>query len=500
MPQQIKKMSLIGLILMIFTSVFGFANSPSAFYLMGYSAMPFYLFSALFFFIPFALMMAEMGSAYRKEEGGIYSWMNRSVGPRFAFIGTFMWFSSYVVWMVSTAAKIWVPFSTFLFGADKTQSWAFAGLTSTQTVGVLVACWMVLVTLVAAKGINKIAKITAVGGIAVMCLNLVLLLVSGAILLLNGGHFAQPLDFTASPNPGYQSGLAMLSFVVFAIFAYGGIEAVGGLVDKTVKPEKNFAKGIIIAALVISIGYSLAIVLWGVSANWQQVLSNHSTNLGNITYVLMTSLGATLGQALHLSPQAAALTGVWFARITGLSMFLAYTGAFFTLSYSPLKAIIQGTPKALWPTMMTKVNANGMPANAMWLQCLLVSLFILLVSFGGDTASAFYNKLTLMANVSMTLPYLFLAIAFPFFKAKADLDRPFVMFKSRISTLLATTIVVLVVAFANIFTVIQPVMDSGDWNSTLWMVGGPIFFSLLALGIYENYRQRTAVQVALAEG
>ncbi|MGG8088748.1 glutamate/gamma-aminobutyrate family transporter YjeM [Klebsiella aerogenes] len=500
MPQQIKKMSLIGLILMIFTSVFGFANSPSAFYLMGYSAMPFYLFSALFFFIPFALMMAEMGSAYRKEVGGIYSWMNRSVGPRFAFIGTFMWFSSYVVWMVSTAAKIWVPFSTFLFGADKTQSWAFAGLTSTQTVGVLAACWMVLVTLVAAKGINKIAKITAVGGIAVMCLNLVLLLVSGAILLLNGGHFAQPLDFTASPNPGYQSGLAMLSFVVFAIFAYGGIEAVGGLVDKTEKPEKNFAKGIIIAALVISIGYSLAIVLWGVSANWQQVLSNHSTNLGNITYVLMTSLGATLGQALHLSPQAAALTGVWFARITGLSMFLAYTGAFFTLSYSPLKAIIQGTPKALWPTMMTKVNANGMPANAMWLQCLLVSLFILLVSFGGDTASAFYNKLTLMANVSMTLPYLFLAIAFPFFKAKADLDRPFVMFKSRISTLLATTIVVLVVAFANIFTVIQPVMDSGDWNSTLWMVGGPIFFSLLALGIYENYRQRTAVEVALAEG
>lgn len=129
--------------------------------------------------------------------------------------------------------------------------------------------------------------------------------------------------------------MAMLSFVVFAIFAYGGIEAVGGLVDKTDKPEKNFAKGIIIAAIVISVGYSLAIVLWGVSANWQQVLGARSTNLGNITYVLMTSLGTTLGQALHLTPESAALTGVWFARITGLSMFLAYTGAFFTLSYSP---------------------------------------------------------------------------------------------------------------------------------------------------------------------
>src|SRR5699024_12779307 len=49
MPHTIKKMSLIGLILMIFTSVFGFANSPSAYYLMGYSAIPFYIFSALLF-------------------------------------------------------------------------------------------------------------------------------------------------------------------------------------------------------------------------------------------------------------------------------------------------------------------------------------------------------------------------------------------------------------------------------------------------------------------
>ncbi|WP_274539285.1 amino acid permease [Escherichia coli] len=90
MPHSIKKMSLIGLILMIFTSVFGFANSPSAYYLMGYSAIPFYIFSALLFFIPFALMMAEMGAAYRKEEGGIYSWMNNSVGPRFALMNPLM--------------------------------------------------------------------------------------------------------------------------------------------------------------------------------------------------------------------------------------------------------------------------------------------------------------------------------------------------------------------------------------------------------------------------
>ncbi|MCV5869234.1 glutamate/gamma-aminobutyrate family transporter YjeM, partial [Escherichia coli] len=105
-------------------------------------------------------------------------------------------------------------------------------------------------------------------------------------------------------------------------------------------------------------------------------------------------------------------------------------------------------------SVMTRLNVNGMPAAAMWLQCLLVGVFIVLVSFGGDSASAFYNKLTLMANVSMTLPYLFLTIAFPFFKAKTHLDRPFVIFKNRPSTLLATGVGLLVVTFAIIFTII----------------------------------------------
>lgn len=106
MHQQLKKMSPVGLILMVFTSVLGSANSPSAFYLMGCSATPFYLSSALSFFIPFALMVVEIGSAYRRGGGGICSWMNYNAGPRLAFIGTLMWFMSYVVWMVSMTAKI----------------------------------------------------------------------------------------------------------------------------------------------------------------------------------------------------------------------------------------------------------------------------------------------------------------------------------------------------------------------------------------------------------
>jgi len=497
-----KKLTLVGLILMVFTTVYGFGNIPTAFYLMGYSAIPWYLLSAITFFIPFAFMMAEFGAAYKHSEGGIYTWMADSVGPRFAFIGTFMWFSSYVIYMVSVSSKVWIPLSTFIFGRDKTQSLSLFGLSSTQSIGLLALLWMLVVTYFASKGIESISKVTTIGGVTVFSLNIVLLITSILIFLFNGGKFAQPIKsfssaFAHSPNPNYLSTLAILSFVVFAIFAYGGLEAIGSLVDQTENAERNFPKGITISAIIISVGYSLGIFLVGIFINWSNDLSASTTNLGNITYVLMYNLGLELGKAFNLSTHTADLIGIWFARITGLSMFLAYTGAFFTLIYAPLKTIIKGTPKYLWPTKFSDTNEKGMPVNAMWVQFAIVSIIIVLTSFGGQGASAFFNKITLMTNVSMTLPYIFLGIAYPMFKRNEQIDKPFQILKSNSSALFASILVILVVGFANFFTIIQPAIE-GDYNSTIWMIAGPIFFSILALLILNRSRKHTQKEKKIA--
>ena len=43
MAEKTKKLTMGALILMIFTSVYGFNNMPRSFYLMGYGAIPFFL-------------------------------------------------------------------------------------------------------------------------------------------------------------------------------------------------------------------------------------------------------------------------------------------------------------------------------------------------------------------------------------------------------------------------------------------------------------------------
>ncbi|AGX42808.1 glutamate/gamma-aminobutyrate family transporter YjeM [Clostridium saccharobutylicum] len=488
-----KKLTLIPLVLMIFTSVYGFNNIPRSFYKMGYAAIPWYILSGITFFVPFALMVAEFGSAFKEEKGGIYSWMEKSIGPRFAFIGTFMWYFSYITWMVNVASGMWVPVSNAIFGKDTTQTWTLFGFQGPQVLGIFGILWILLVTYTSTKGLDKIKKVTSLGGTAVLLLNVFLWIGAIAVFLGNSGSLAEPIvgikSFTQTPNPKYAGNIiASLAFVVYALFAYGGIEAVGGLVDETENPEKTFPKGILISAAIISVGYSLGILLIGIFTNWADVMGIKDVNLGNASYIVMSNLGYSLGTAFGASEATATALGHGVARFVGLSMFLALSGAFFTLMYSPLKQIIEGTPTKLWPGKVGETK-NGLPINAMWIQATIVCVMIALVAFGGSSMATFFNILVSMTNVAMTLPYLFITLAFPYFKKKTEIKKPFIVFKSHGSAIFWTWIVILTVGLANLFSIIQPAIE-GDMQTTIWSIAGPIIFSVIAWLMYNSYEKK----------
>lgn len=491
-----KKLTLIPLVLLIFSSVFGFNNMPRAYYLMGYAAIPWYIFGAITFMIPYASMIAEYGAAFKDEKGGIYSWMAKSVGPRYAFVGTFMWFFSYVIWLVSTSSSIWVPLSTAITGSDNTSTWTVMGLSSTQVIGILGVLWIIFITFASSRGLDKIKKITSIGGTAITLLNVVLIVGAIVVFILNKGHLAQPISahsFVKGPNPAYGSVLAMMSFAVFAIFAFGGLEVVGGLVDETENPVKTFPKGIIMSAIIIAIAYCLGIFMVGVFTNWNDTLSGSNVNMINVSYVIMNNLGVTLGQGLGLSMAVSTQIGSWIARFVGISMFLALTGAFFTLAYSPIKQLIEGTPKEIWPKKLTKLNDKGMPFNAMLVQCIVVVAIILGTSFAGQDASEFFSKLVLMTNVAMTVPCIFVAGAYYSFKKNENIKKPFAIFKTKAAALIASISVVVVVGFGNLVTIIEPALQ-GNLENTIWMIGGPVFFAIVALLLYWNAERRMKKQ------
>ena len=61
-----KKIGLATLVMMIISSIYGFANTPRAFMQMGYASIIWYILAALVFFLPVSLMLAEYGSSFKE--------------------------------------------------------------------------------------------------------------------------------------------------------------------------------------------------------------------------------------------------------------------------------------------------------------------------------------------------------------------------------------------------------------------------------------------------
>lgn len=494
-----KKLSVLGVVLIIFSVVFGFSNSPMAFYRMGYGSIPCYLFCGIAFFIPIMFMVAEYSSAFKNDHAGIYTWLRSSMGELYATLGAFIFYFSYFTWMIFVVIEIWIPISAFLFGEDTTQSWSVFGWNATQTIGFVAILFMIFITVLATRGFDKISVIARFGGSVNATINIILYSSSFILLILTKGEFAQPIEgissFVSSPNAEHGDIFFVLGFVVFALFAYGGPESLSSLVEKAKSP-KVFAKGVLISAILITVGYSLSIFCWGISYNWNDLISAEGVNMGNITYVVMGNLGYKLGLAMGWSNDLALSLGGWFTRAVGFSVCMTFMGAFFALIYAPLKTILEGAPKGFWPEFVIKKNRFDMPYIAMWIQTFAVCVVVFLMSFSGQGAQSFYQTLILLSNVANALPYLFLSMAFPVFRNNSSLNHSYKLFKSKFSVYVATVLVFCIDLFANIFIVILPIIheESNALSQVLWMVGGPAVILTIALVMFFSYRRRSKVK------
>lgn len=489
MSNTTKKLTLMAFILMMLTSVFGVTNIGIGFYRMGYAAIPMFTIGGLFYFIPYIMMMVELATGFKGESGGIYTWMEKSVSVKFAFIGIMMWYSSYVIWMFGKALSLWVPLSFAVFGKDVTVTPVMFGNTDfgpflLGVVGILV---ILLMTKIVSAGAGRLAKITSIGGIAVISLNVVLLV--GGIFaisrnLMDGHMFKETLDAAAlvtSPNPDYQQMMPFFGFIVFAVFAYGGTEAIAGVASDLENPERDLKRGIFLSGAFIVIAYILGFFMVGAALEWSQFgegvssLSALFLIMGHLGDAIVGKDGSVLGDIL--------------TRFAGIGMFLSYVGALVALSYAPLKQMIEGTPEEFWPESFKEVNSNGVRVGAVKVQALIVIIFVaaksILSLVDPEGAAKLYELIISMTNVGMTIPYVFLIIAWYKFRKNDELEKDVILIKSDAMVLFCLVSTMVLVVFGNAFTIISPFIG-GDFTTGIWTVIGPIIFSIIALAIYSH--------------
>ena len=106
----------------VFGGVWGFGNTINGFSTYGgLKAIIPWLIVFIVYFIPYALMVGELGSSFKNEEGGVSSWIKKTIGPTAAYFAGWTYWIVHMPYMSQKPSAAVVATSWVLF-QDKRAS------------------------------------------------------------------------------------------------------------------------------------------------------------------------------------------------------------------------------------------------------------------------------------------------------------------------------------------------------------------------------------------
>lgn len=96
------KISWLTLAFMAFSTVWGFGNITNGFvYFNGPQVIFSWIFMFALYFIPYALMVGELGSAFKNEGGGVSSWLHQTTNAKLAYYAGWTYWACHITYIAS---------------------------------------------------------------------------------------------------------------------------------------------------------------------------------------------------------------------------------------------------------------------------------------------------------------------------------------------------------------------------------------------------------------
>ena len=241
-----KKIMWYSLAFMAFSTVWGFGNVINGF--SEYGGLKAIVSWALIFaiyFVPYALMVGEMGSAFKEAGGGVSSWILETIGPRMAYL------AGWTYWIVHMPYISQKP-----NGAVIATSWAIfrdarISQMDVKLMAVICLALFLFAVWVASKGIGVLNKLTSLAGSTMFIMSILFIIMMIAAPAITG---ADVMDIEWSVEtfmPTFDSKFFLnLSILVFAV---GGCEKISPYVNKMKNPAKDFSRGMITLAIMVTV-------------------------------------------------------------------------------------------------------------------------------------------------------------------------------------------------------------------------------------------------------
>ena len=388
------KISVLALVLLISGAIDSIRNLPTT-ALFGSSLIFFFIFSAIIFLIPVALVSAELSSTWPEEEGGIYSWVRHAFGENMAFltiwlqwINTMVWYPTMLSFIAGTLA--------YLINPELAQNKFY--LISV----ILIVFWSL--TFIGLQGLRTSAKFAGFCAMVGMIIPMGFIILLAVIWLIKGNPIAIDLSFN-SLIPHWKDTESWVSLTAM-MTSFLGMELAAVHVRNVNNPQRNFPRAMffsVILILVTMIFGSLAIAI---------VMPKEKISLVQGVMQAFTNFF----DAYHLTPLMPVLV---------ILLLLGSLGSMINWIISPAKGLLLAADNGFLPHWLYRLNKHGVASRILLLQAILVtalcSVFLLF-----PTVNAIYWLFTALSTELYIMMYVIMFVAAIFLKRKfAPLPRPF---------------------------------------------------------------------------
>jgi len=346
----------------------------------GFSALFFLMVAALLFFIPVALVSAELATGW-PETGGVFVWVKEAFGHKMGFLS--IWYQ----WMTNIP---WYPTTlSFIAGAIAfTFNPAWAAQKVYMVVFVLILFWVA--TFLNLKGMKASGWISSVGVLLGTILPGCMIILLGAFWVIEG--HPRHIDFTWGQFVPDLTHISQLVLFAGIALSFAGMEMSAVHAQEVVKPQKNYPKAILLSAILIIILSALGTLAIAMVIP-QKEISLVSGGLDAFAYFFKT---------YHLEG--------WMP-VVALCIAIGAYGQVSTWIAGPTKGLLAAARVGDLPPSCHRVNKHGMPSTLLILQAIIVSIVAFVFLVMPSVSSSFWLLLALTAQFYVILYIIMFAAA-----------------------------------------------------------------------------------------
>lgn len=336
-----------------------------------------WIFTMVFFFIPYGLITAELGSAY-PDQGGIYAWVRRAFGARWGGRTAWLWWINVALWQPSVFILFAGIFAALFM--PELELWPQIAIAVALT---WITVWINIVRLDIGKWVPNLGAIFKVAIMLVIG-------IGGFVYAANHGVANELTLSGMTPSWG-----ASLAFLPVIVYNFMGFELMSGASAEMKNPARDVPLTIAVSGILIAAFYLFATVGILIALPLDEI---------DLVSGIVDTLRVLLGEGG---------AGGTFVILLGLMALYSFLANMVTWTMGANRSAAEAALDGNLPPMFARLHAvHRTPASAAIVTGVVTTVVIVIYGLLAADAEDLFWTLFAFSSIVFLLPYLIMFAAF----------------------------------------------------------------------------------------